>query len=111
MERIGSRLGYHVDIGARVAPVAGVVGRGLDFEFLDGIRIWNRDSSVNAAIAGTAAVCDVIDGDAVHLEIILPGIGAIGAVIRGGFPESSGVAGIGVRTGRHTQDLGVVAIA
>jgi putative mRNA 3-end processing factor len=45
-------LGQNVDTRTRIAAIGGIVGRSLNFELLDGIRVGNSDAYVNAAVVG-----------------------------------------------------------
>ena len=42
VKTVGAGLGDDVDVGARIAAVASIVIRGLNLEFLDGVRIRGR---------------------------------------------------------------------
>ena len=91
--------------------VAGVVGGGLDLEFLNRIRIGNSDAGVNAAVLRRPCIGGVDDGDAVHLVIVAAGIGAVHGDVLGALADRGGVVHAGVRAGRHGQELRVIAVA
>ena len=111
MELIGTRFGQHVDVGAGIAAVAGIIRGGLNFEFLNGVGVGNADAGINIDIAGGVRMGDVVDGHAVHLEIVRPGRVSVDAHILGAFPERSCIVHRGIGASGKAQDLRVVAIA
>jgi len=79
MEIVGARLGDDINVGARIAPVTRVVGRGLNLEFLNGVRIGNPKRSVLRAFMGAVEAEPVIDCNAV----LQKGVLAEGATVHG----------------------------
>src|SRR5437870_985499 len=71
MELIRSGFCNDVHICARIPPVAGVVGRGLNLELLEGVWTWYSDSGVQARVTRGSTVGEIGDIHAVHLKIVL----------------------------------------
>ena len=111
VELIGARARNHVHVSAWMSAVAGVVSRGLDFEFLNRIGIGNSNAGVNAAVLRRTRIGRVDDGDAVHLVIVIAGIGAIHGDVLRALADGGGVVHIGVRAGGHGQELRIIAVA
>ena len=76
---VGAGFRDDVDVGAGVAAIARVVGRGLNLELLQGVRIGNADAGVDAAIRADAGAGEVQDVDAVHLIVVLVDVRAVDA--------------------------------
>lgn len=49
MEIVGARLSDDIYVGARIAAISGITGRGLNLEFLNGIWIGNRERPVSCS--------------------------------------------------------------
>src|SRR5260370_41064735 len=79
MHLVGAGLGDYVDVGTRVAAEAGVVGRSLDLEFLNSVRIGDSNARVETEVTRIAVAGGVVDGNAVHLVVVLLGAGAVDA--------------------------------
>src|SRR5207237_4735221 len=98
-------------IRARIPPVAGVVGRGLNLELLEGVWTWYSDSGVQARITRGSTVGEIGDIHAVHLKIVLAGVVAIHRHVLRPFAEGCGVVGGRIGSRRQGQNLRVVASA
>src|SRR5262245_25803815 len=109
VKNVGAAPGHNVDIGPGVPPETGVVKAGLHLEFLNRVGIWDRYSA-----AETAASLQVIDLDAVHLEVVIRAARAVCAKIPLGLTALTAAqrAGVGHRrgdAGRERDDLRIVA--
>ena len=93
VELIRSGFRNDVHIGAWIPPVAGVVGRGLNLELLEGVWTRYSDSGVQTRIIGGSTVGEIGDIDAVHLEVVLAGVVAIHGHVLRTLAESCGVVG------------------
>ena len=93
MELIRSGFRNDVHIRPWITPVAGVVGRGLNLELLEGVWTWYSNSGVQARIIGASTVGEIGDIHAVHLEVILAGVVAIHGHVLRTFAEGCGVVG------------------
>ncbi len=101
MQRVGAALSHHVHVRAWVAPIAGVVERGLDLEFRKGVGIGDSHTHVEALYGapGTRAG----DGNSVHLKIVLVLQAAVDRAVPAAFAKPHGVAGIPYRARRHAN--------
>ena len=61
MKLVASAPRYNVDVGSRVPAVARIVGRCLNFEFLNSIGIGDSDSGVKARVRGFVVPRRVVD--------------------------------------------------
>src|SRR5437867_9310965 len=111
MELIRSGFRNDVYIRAWIPPVAGVVGRGLNLELLEGVWAWYSDSGVQARIIGASTVGEIGDIDAIHLEVVLAGVVAIHRHVLRTLAEGCGVVGGRIGSRRQGQNLRVVASA
>src|SRR5271154_5043908 len=110
MKSVCAALGDDVDVRAGVAAIAGVVRRGLDLEFFNGVRIGNSDARINAEVACASAVGDVVHSHSIHLEVVLAGVISIYADILRAFAQSSGVFRGSAGARREAENFGVVAV-
>ena len=108
MELIASGLGDDVDVRAGIAAVARVVGRGLDLEFLNGIRIRDGDPDIDTGIRVIAGPERVDDGGPVHHDVVLVQSGAVHGDIRRGLAERGRVAYSAGGSRFQTHNRGVV---
>ena len=106
---VGAALGDHVDVGAGVPAIRSVVLAGLNFEFLNGVRVGNGDTG-----AEVSALLDVVDANAIHLEIVVgspvaSGYGGILVVAAAATAQFAGVRDFRRYAGVESDDLGKVA--
>ena len=109
MQGIGAGFGDHVHVGARVTAIARVERGGLNFEFLQGVRIGDADAGVDTGVRRDTGAGEIGDRHAVHLIIVLIDIGAVHADILRAFAEVRRVVYADVRSGGKAQDLRVIA--
>ena len=111
MENIAAGLCDDVYIGANIATIAGVISRGLDFEFLKCIRIGNRDAS-SARTYSFSEISDsreTVNRNAIHLIVIRIRAGAIGGDVLGAFRACGRVCHVGIGPGGETQQVDVIS--
>src|SRR5262245_66031322 len=76
VKNVGAAPGHDVDIGPGVPPETGVVEAGLHLEFLNRVRVGNRHPR-----AETTARLQIVDLDAIHLEVVIRSASAVRAEI------------------------------
>src|SRR5437016_4189826 len=74
---VGAGLSDYIDVGARVASVTRIVGRGLNLEFLDGIRNRNGKGSKLDALRARVETEPIVDGNAILQIGVLSGAASI----------------------------------
>jgi hypothetical protein len=102
-------LGDHIHAGARFAAGTGVEHGSLNLEFLDSIRVHNRNSRRTARIGRKAVAGPVHDARAVLLEVVLRLLGAVHRELLRALADVARVKHAGIGPGRETQQHGVVA--
>jgi len=81
MKCVSTALGDHIHIRSWVPPEASIVGRGLDLELLERVRIRNRDPAVDAGVRGGPIIGNVVRGNSINLVVVLTRISAVRAKI------------------------------
>src|SRR5262249_38131948 len=105
--RAGFRNDVHICAG--IPPVAGVVGRGLNLELLEGVWTWYADPGVQARIIGASTVGEIGDIHAVHLEVVWAGAVAVYGHVLRPFADRCGIVRARIGPRRQSQNLGVIA--
>ena len=94
MDLIGTRFGHDIHVGAWVPAVTRVISGSLNLEFLDSVRVGNRDASIQSVIESLVVAGCVVDGDAVHLKVVFFRTGAVHTHILRTAPETGAIADI-----------------
>ena len=94
MEFVGAALGDHVDVRTCVAAIRRIVLACLYLELLNRIRVRNGNAS-----AERTTLLQVIDLDAIHLEVVVGRGSAIGderffPVTASSAPETTGISDV-----------------
>ncbi len=105
MHLVGAGLGHHVHVRARVTAEAGVIGGRLNLELLNGVRVGNRDTGVQACVPSVVIAGRVVDLHTVHLIVVLFRRRAVDAHVLRSPPEARAVGDITGHAGRHAQHL------
>ena len=63
---VGSRLGHHIDIRARIASIRSVVLPDLNLKLLDGIGVRHRNPAADVCLS-----CKIVNLGSVHLKIVV----------------------------------------
>src|SRR5438876_8270939 len=108
MKVVASAPGYNVDVRSRVTAIARIVSRCLNFEFLNCIGIGNGDAGVKTGVRSFVVTGSVVDGNAVHLKVVLLRIGTIHAHVFSAFAKGSSVRRGDGDTRGHSQNRGEV---
>src|SRR5262245_36624846 len=104
MEIIAAGPGHYVYVRSGVATVARVVCRGLNLELLNRIRVGNRDAGVKTIVRGTIVAGRIVDGDTVHLEIVLFRIRSVHAHVERSLTVGNAICRVDRDTGRHPEN-------
>ena len=73
-------LAHEVDVGSSAPPIGGVVICGLHLELLNRVRCRNSHAHLFAVI-GSRVLREIIRVDAVELDVVRGGLGAVGGNI------------------------------
>ena len=109
MQFVSAGLRHHIDVGARISSVTRVVCRGLDFEFLNRIRVGNWKRREEATVIPNVETRPVVDRCSIHLVIILGIVGPIDGDDQPSLAKSRGVIHVGAGTSGHGNQVYVIA--
>ena len=111
MEVVRAGLGDDVNVGARIAAVAGIVVPGLNLELLYRVRIWRRKRTRVGTFLGGVRARPGIHGHTVLQVGVLANVSTIHGDTRGRLAQGCGVRHTGVGSRGHGQKVRVIPSA